>query len=524
MYRTAEKRLARLINSGEPHLLKGGKIGLEKEGLRVNSRGRIAQTPHPAALGSALTHPYITTDYSEALTEFITPPFTDVRACLEFLRDAQKFVYAHLDDELLWATSMPCIVAGEPSIPIADYGKSNIGMMKNIYRRGLGYRYGRVMQVIAGSHFNYSAPDALWPVYRDHERDRRPLRTFIADSYMAMIRNLQRFGWLIPYLFGASPAVCKSFLGGRPTSMQEFDFNTYYEPHGTSLRMSDIGYQNTRESECGIKANYDSLDDYVASLNYATSTPCPTFEKIGVIVDGEYRQLNANILQIDAEYYSTVRPKQIAINYEKPTLALKRRGIQYIELRSLDIDAFDPLGIHEHQLRFLEAFVLFCLLHESPRIDAREAREIDANQGAAARYGRDPALKLQRSGRALSLPYWAGELCEALHGICELLDADRSDKAYMRALAVQRDVVRDPERTPSARMLAEMRKAGEGFFHYAMRKSKEYQRYFDAVTLSDERLRMFTDAARESLDKQHEIEATDELSFDEYLQRYFAQV
>jgi glutamate--cysteine ligase len=147
VYRTAEQHLARLLNSGQQGLLKGGKLGLEKETLRVNRRGGVAQTPHSAALGSALTHPHITTDYSEALAEFITPPFTDVRACLEFLRDTQKFVYANLDNELLWAASMPCIVAGETSIPIAYYGTSNIGIMKNIYRRGLGYRYGRVMQV-----------------------------------------------------------------------------------------------------------------------------------------------------------------------------------------------------------------------------------------------------------------------------------------------------------------------------------------------------------------------------------------
>lgn len=523
MYRTAERRLSRLYNSGQQNLLTGGSIGLEKECLRVTREGNIAQTPHPPALGAALTNPYITTDYSEALAELITPPSSDVRDCLDFLRDTQKFVYAQLGDELLWSTSMPCVVAGETSIPIAYYGKSNVGTMKSVYRRGLGYRYGRAMQVIAGAHVNYSLPAAFWPVFQAHERDRRPRTEFISDNYMGMTRNLQRFGWLIPYLFGASPAVCKSFLHGLPSSMPEFDVNTYFEPYGTSLRMSDIGYQNTKEAACGVKASYDNLDAYVASLARATETSCAAYEPIGVLVDGEYRQLNTNLLQIEAEYYSSVRPKVVLRGNEKPSLALKRRGIEYIELRSLDINAFDPLGLSEEQLRFVEIFMLFCLLQNSPRIDADEACEIDANQGAAARRGRDPKLALQRDGETLSLTAWAAEIIEAMAGIAEMLDAGHRARRYRSALVTARETVEDPTRTPSARMLAEMRAAGEGFFHYAIAKSLEHKKYFDALSVSEDRTRLFEAAARQSLREQGEIEAADNLPFDEYLRGYFAQ-
>ncbi len=523
MYRTAERRLSRLCNSGQQSLLTGGRIGLEKECLRVTREGNIAQTRHPPPLGSALTNPYITTDYSEALTELITPPFTDIRGCLDFLRDTQTFVYANLGDELLWSTSMPCVVAGETSIPIAGYGVSNIGTMKSVYRRGLGHRYGRVMQVIAGAHVNYSLPAAFWPVFQEHEGDRRPRSEFISDNYMGMTRNLQRFGWLIPYLFGASPAVCKSFMHGLPSSMPEFDVNTYFEPYGTSLRMSDIGYQNTKEAACGAKASYDNLDAYAQSLARATETSCAAYEPIGVLVDGEYRQLNTNLLQIEAEYYSSVRPKVVLRGNEKPSLALKRRGIEYIELRSLDINAFDPLGLSEDQLRFVEICMLFCVLHDSPRIDAAEACEIDANQGAAARRGRDPQLTLQRHGKSLSLTAWAAELIEAMAGIAETLDAGHRAQCYRSALSTARETVRDPARTPSARMLNEMRAAGEGFFHYAIAKSLEHKNYFDAQSLTEDRERRFETAARHSLREQREIEAADDIPFDEYLRRYFAQ-
>jgi glutamate--cysteine ligase len=523
VYSRLSQRLNRLIGLRHSRLMRNSAIGVEKESLRVNREGSIAQTPHPRALGSALTHPYITTDYSEALMEFITPPFHDIREVLDFLRDAQQFVYQRLDKEYLWATSMPCVVAGETSIPIARYGTSNAGRMKHIYRVGLGYRYGRVMQVIAGVHFNYSFPPDFWTVYAELEGNRLAMQDYISESYMALIRNLQRFGWLIPYLFGASPAICKSFLGGAPTTLKEFNESTYYQPYATSLRMGDIGYQNNKENEHGIKASYDSLASYVDSLTCAIQTPCEDYEKIGVLIDGEYRQLNANILQIENEYYSTIRPKQLLQGNEKPTLALKRRGIAYVELRSLDVNAFDPLGINERQLHFLECFLLFCLLHDSPLIGADERRAIDDNELRAAHRGRDPELKLVRNRQSIPLCDWAAELLEEMRSVCELLDQGVPGTPYCTALDEQLRKVHDPELTPSARMLREMRDRHEGFYHFARRMSEIHQHFFNNLPLSDARERYFTELAVKSLQDQTAREAADELSFAEYLERYFAQ-
>ncbi|HHJ15327.1 MAG TPA: glutamate--cysteine ligase [Gammaproteobacteria bacterium] len=523
MYDRARQRLQRLIDLKHSHLMRNSAIGVEKESLRVNEEGGIAQTPHPPRLGSALTHPYITTDYSEALTEFITPPFHHIREVLDFLRDTQQYVYQHLDGEYFWATSMPCVVGGETSIPIAEYGSSNPGMMKHVYRQGLGYRYGRVMQVIAGVHFNYSFPPEFWPVYAELEGNRLPLQDFISESYMGLIRNLQRFGWLIPYLFGASPAICKSFLGGASTTLQEFDKTTYFEPYATSLRMGDIGYQNNKENEYGIKANYDSLAAYIDSLTCAIQTPCPEYEKIGVVVDGKYRQLNANILQIENEYYSTIRPKQILNGNEKPTLALKRRGVSYVELRSLDVNAFDPLGINEHQLYFLECFLLFCLLHDSPVISEAERKAIDENELRTAHRGREPELKLVRDGDSITLRAWAGELLEEMRGVCKLLDRSSSETPYCSALDMQRQKVEDPDLTPSARMLNEMRERGEGFYHFAKRMSEIHRHFFNNLPMSESRERYFSELATKSLEDQQAWEAADELPFADYLQRYFAQ-
>ncbi len=523
MYSLARKRLSRFLNGADGALLRSGRIGLEKENLRVGKDGHISQTSHPASLGSALSHPFITTDYSEALLEFITPPFQGLPQALDFLCDLHRFVYEKLDNELLWAASMPCVVAGDASIPIAYYGNSNVGTMKTVYRRGLGYRYGRLMQVIAGAHFNYSFAEDFWPVFQAHEKDNGPPRDFVDDAYFCLIRNLQRVGWLIPYLFGSSPAVCKSFMGGRPTQLQEFSSNTYYEPFATSLRVSDIGYQNTRESEAGINVSYDTLDRYIESLSCAIETGHPEYEKIGVLSDGEYRQLNANILQIENEYYSSVRPKPLLLGNEKPTVALAKRGIEYVELRSLDVNAFEPLGLSEDQLRFLEALMIFCLFQESPRISEQEHEEINWNLQTVAARGRETGLTLQRQGRKLGLLEWACEICGELAGICELLDQGSSGEVYTRSLACQTEAVRDPDRTPSARMLAEMRAGSLGFFHFAKGLSQAHHHYFSEYPLAQDRRLFFENAVQQSIEKQQEIEAGDDCTFDEYLARYFAQ-
>jgi glutamate--cysteine ligase len=518
-----ERRLAGIDCQDGRSLVAGGLFGLEKESLRVASDGVLSQKAHPASLGAPLAHPWVTTDYSEALLELITPPMTNSTAVLDFLGDLQTWAYGHLEEELLWATSMPCVVAGESHIPIARYGTSNAGLMKHIYRVGLGHRYGRVMQVIAGVHVNYSVPEGLWPLLQEIDGDTGIARAYVDDAYMGLVRNLQRWGWLVPYLFGASPAICRSFFGDRQVNMPLFDEGTYYEPFATSLRMGDIGYQNQKEEAVGIKACYDSVDSYAASLERAITTPAERWQRIGVRTGDEWHQLNANILQIENEYYSTVRPKQLLEGLEKPTLALRKRGIRYVELRSPDVNAFDPLGIDGVQLRFLELLFLFCLLAESPRIRQQEAREIDLNLQRTAHQGRKPGLQLVSDGRELALRSWSGDLLDAMEPLAELLDRAVDGNEYRQSLAQQRAKVDDPSATPSARMLAEMRTNGESFHAFAWRLSRQHQRYFLSRGLDEAVVRRLEEQAAQSHARQAEIEAEAGMPFGEFLQRYFDQ-
>ncbi|MCW8851086.1 MAG: glutamate--cysteine ligase [Gammaproteobacteria bacterium] len=521
MYQLLQQRLSLLNSPGIEEALAKSKIGLEKESLRVMPEGGIAQTPHPVAWGSPLTHPLITTDFSEALTELVTPPCDSVTEVIQSLDDIQNFIYRNLDNEILWATSMPCVVAGETSIPLAQYGSSNAAQMKTAYRRGLGLRYGRAMQVIAGVHFNYSFSEEFWQLYQQLLNNDEPLQDFISEQYMGLVRNLLRYGWLVPYLFGASPAVCKSFLNGKRTILQDFDENTYYEPYATSLRLGDIGYQNNKEDLAGIKACYDSLEAYAESLKCAINTPYSGYEEIGVKVNGEYLQLNANILQIENEYYSTVRPKQILQGNEKPSTALKKRGVAYVELRSVDVNAFDPHGINSEQLHFFEVLMLFCLLEESPVLSQSEIDTIDENLVLVAHNGREPGLDLRRGDEKISLQDWASELCNKMKPVASLLDRANYCENYFSSVKSQIASVFDPDLTPSARMLAEMRENNEGFFHHAQRMSKHHCHYYKTHALSESKIQFFEDAAKESIEKQHQIESGDSVSFDEFLQNYF---
>jgi glutamate--cysteine ligase len=519
--RNFERRLAGLVNSGERAILRGGRKGVEKESLRVSPDGAIAQTRHPEALGAPLTNEHITTDFSEALIELVTPPFGETWELLQYLCDLHQFVYRHLRDELLWATSMPSSIDGDASIPLAQFGSSNIGKLKTVYRHGLGVRYGRIMQAISGVHFNYSFSPKLWGVLEAVNQSRLPQQDFISEQYFGVLRNYRRYGWLVLYLFGTSPAVSNSFFAGRENTLPALDRDTVYEPFGTSLRMSDIGYRNKNQSTLSVSVN--SLAEYVRDLSRAIGTPYPPYQKLGVKVDGVYQQLNANILQIENEYYSFIRPKRIARSGERPTKALYRAGVEYVEVRALDVSAFDPVGVNQNKLRFLEAFLALCLLRESPPISSGEQAALDANHHLVARRGREPGLSLSRDGRSFPMAEWARELLDSMQGLCEMLDHGELARPYGSALEQQRAKIDDVERTPSARLLAEMRQTGESFFQLALRMSNLHKDYFLGLYPPNEsRLGEFAAEARDSLEAQRSIEAADTTDFDTYLAHYLA--
>ncbi|MBY4675598.1 glutamate--cysteine ligase [Marinobacterium arenosum] len=516
-----ENTLAWLRNGGHAPLLKGILHGIEKEGLRVDASARLAQTPHPISLGSALTHDHITTDYSEALLEFITPAFTHVDEALEFLADLHSFTLRQLGDEELWCASMPCPIPGEEAIPIARYGSSNIGRMKHIYRVGLQHRYGKMMQTIAGIHYNFSLPEALWPLYQQRLGNHDSLQDFRSAGYFKLIRNFRRHSWLLLYLFGASPALSASFMGDKPHQLQSLDSDTLYLPYATSLRMSDLGYSN--KAQASLNICFNQLPTYAASLHRAIQTPYPGYERIGIKVDGQYRQLNANILQIENEYYSDIRPKRITHSGEKPIHALMSRGVEYIEVRNTDINPFLPLGIDREQSDFIDLFLLSCLFDEDGDISNEECELISENHERVTTRGREPGLMLQTMDSEISLQDWGHQILDRAEQVAELLDDVHRCDRYRSAVASQRAKLADPEQTPSAQLLNVLRDERISHTELVLRESQRHRTTLLNREISEKQQTHLSGLVGDSLRAQAELEAGDTIDFDQFLTNYMTQ-
>ncbi len=514
-----DKRIAQLVSRGQPETLWGGRKGIEKEALRVSPNGELSRRLHPAGLGSPLTNKFITTDFSESLLEFVTPAFTHSWETLRFLCDIHQFTFENLDDELLWVASMPCCIASDAEVPLAHYGSSNLGRMKTLYRNGLGLRYGRLMQTIAGVHFNYSVPDQFWLFHQEICETGGDSAACRSEAYLGLIRNFRRMGWLVLYLFGSSPAVARCFAGAENAGIAILDKDTLYEPFGTSLRMSDLGYSNKTQSRVSISLNF--LDEYITDLRKAIHTPLRHYEELGVKVDGEYRQLNANLLQIENEYYSPVRPKRVAMSGEKPTDALERAGIEYVEIRSLDVNIFDPAGISQNELRFMEAFLLYCLLEDSPYFSDDELNHAVANHSLVARKGRTPGLTLQRAGREVSLKSWASEIFSKVASVAELIDQGDGDTNFAQAVEGFKTLVEHQDATPSARLLQELSDTGMSFTEYALQSAHGHREYFRSLAPIDaQRHAEFEQETVKSIREQQQIELADTMGFDQFLANY----
>jgi len=517
--RVFERRLAALVNSRESRLLSGGRRGLERETLRVTPEGRVSARGHPSALGATLTNPHITTDFSESLLELVTPTFNDNAALLQYLSDLHHFVYRHLDDELLWAASMPGEIASEAEVPIARYGRSHRGKFKEVYRRGLQTRYGGLMQAIAGAHFNFSFPEQFWPLWAEVRSVRTVDAVLRSTAYFELLRNFRRHGWLVLYLFGNSPALCRSFMQGRSDAeLQPLASGTLHMPYATSLRMSDLGYRN--RNQAGVEVSLNALEEYLRDLRHATHTVHPPFAALGVRVGDDYLQLNANVLQIDNEFYSTIRPKRVPAPGESQSSALARGGVEYVEVRSLDLCVFEPVGACADELHITEALLTHCLLRDSAVLGATEQQELEGNHLQVARHGRAPGLMLARAGRAVALQDWAAELLDGLQGVCELLDRGDSARRYQGALARQVAKLREPELTPAARLLRELKLADGDFPAFVCAISAQHRtRLLSGAGHEAAVQQLFAAEAAESLHEQAVIERADRGSFEDYLRR-----
>lgn len=513
------KRLQRVANKADN--FKQFSRGVERETLRYSLGGRLADTPHPKGLGAALTNRWITTDFSESLLEFITPVSTSITETMDQLADIHHFTQTQMNGEKFWPLSMPCFVEGEDSIRLAQYGTSNVGKMKTLYREGLKHRYGSLMQIISGVHYNFSFPESFWDsLYGEQSEEERAASK--SDGYFTLIRNYYHFGWMIPYLFGASPALCESFLAGRESDLPfEKVGKTLYLPYATSLRLSDLGYTNSAQSE--LKISYNDLEQYLQGMERAIRTPSDDFAKIDQLPGAERRQLNANVLQIENELYAPIRPKRVANSGEKPSEALKRGGVEYIEVRALDVNPFSPVGITEQQMRFLDLFLTWCLIRDAKCMDNKELGCWKDNWNKVILEGRKPGLILKAGchGEKISLVEFGKKIFSELKEIAEVMDSSSGGNDYLTTCQELEAWIDDPELTLSGQLLRKtLEHGGNGLLGCALGKAFREQhlahhyRYYSQQQMQDE--------VENSVKTQHNIEQADTQSFDEFLTDYFS--
>lgn len=504
--------------------IKGIQRGIEREALRIQPNGAISAQGHPSGVGCALTNGHITTDFSESLLEFITPVSTSAQETLEQLKDLQKFTLEHMGDELLWPISMPCFIKHQDDIVIAQFGESNIGQMKTLYRKGLKNRYGSMMQAIAGVHFNISFPDSFWLALQDLQGDNSELQTFISNGYLGLIRNFKRELWLISYLFGASPALCSSFLEGRSTELpfKKLGKGTLYLETGTALRLGDLGYTNSAQSS--LKVMYNSLDEYVAGLKSAINTPSDIYGQLDDYKHSDPKQLNKNILQIENEFYSPIRPKRNANSGETPTDALLRGGIEYIEIRALDVNPFSETGIDIEQIHFLDVFLTYCLLKESPNMDWDSQTRSTENLDTVVNQGRETEVMLNRSGEKVSLQSWGQAIFTQLKQVAAFMDKAYGTNAYSSTIERMSGWIAEPSKTYSGRYVRELKESGIDNGHFALALAQRYKENHLARPYNVYSAQYLTEQARQSEFDEQAVKSADTQTFTAFLDAYFKAV
>jgi len=500
LHAAVERRLAAL----PAERLRGMRRGIEKESLRTRPDGLLALTPHPAALGSPLTHPSITTDFSESQLELITGVHASAAAAMEELQHTHQAVFRAIGEEMLWVGSMPCGLPADGAIPIGQYGTSNIGRAKTVYRTGLSHRYGRRMQTISGIHYNWSLPGTS------------------SDDYFALMRNFRRHSFLLLLLFGASPAVCESFIAGVPNGLQQLAPGTLGLPHATSLRMGRLGYQS--DAQATLAVSYNGLDRYGASLQAGLTHVHPPYEAIGIVDEaGHYRQLSTTLLQVENEFYGTIRPKRVIRPEERPLHALRERGVEYIEVRCMDLDPFEPVGIAESTMRFIDVFLLHCLLSDSPPDTPAEIAALARNQERVAARGRAPGLRLLQGEGEVAMMQWTQDLLDAFEPIAAALDALHGGASHRDAVAQARAASLNPQELPSARVLREVSSAGQGgYVDLVRRLSSEAKQAVLALPWDEPLAERFEGFAAASRQKQAKLEASDRLPFEAWRQHYLS--
>jgi glutamate--cysteine ligase len=475
---------------------------LEKESLRVDRQAHLQQSPHPKALGSPLTNPSMSLDFAEAQPEIITPVFDSIEETLSFLHDYHKFTYHKLGNEYLWPYSTPCIVPSDEHIAIAQFGTSDSAKAKDRYRKGLSSRYGRKIQCLSGVHYNFSFSKEIWNYLHKEWGNDQEYKDFVSGSYLHIMRNFFRLNALNIYLFGATPVCDASFLSASTPGIQEISKDSFSFDGATSIRMSQHGYHSPQQKNLFI--DYNDLGSFVSSLQSALNTKHSDFENLR----------NSNLLQIPAELYQAIRLKVSDTNHLDFFESLDSNGIDYIELRAIDLDPFSPIGVSQEQLHFLQLLLFHCLLNESPPLTQREQAELSDNDSLVALHGRLPRTQLKIDGTSVLFTDWASETLSELSGTADFLDKVHKNKTYSLLLKREMEKVNDPSLTPSARILSRMKEEKLSFWQMGMADAEKHKKLILSQDLSEKQKKASEAQVKKSIEKERKIFLYEDMRLD----------
>lgn len=454
--------------------------GIEKENLRVTNAGKISDGSHPKVLGHPLTHSYITTDFAESQLEIVTQPTDSIEKLYSELKSIYEFIFQNLEEETIWPNSMPPAVKVNEKINIAQYGMNELGQMKTLYRKGLSHRYGSVMQLISGIHYNFSLRKEYFEKIHP-ENHRENLQTFIDENYFVLITNYLHHAWIFPYLFGASPICEQSSIIKKVDYLTIHQKGYAYAQYGTSLRLSDLGYQNKARNL--LHVSFIDLNQYINSLRLATETKHGEFSKLGMYDgDGQKMQINENLLQIENEYYAPIRPKQPIKKNERPTAALQERGIQYVEVRALDINPLCPFGLSKDDIRFIELLLLFFLFNPAQPIAEKEYLGVLDNINLVATRGRDPDLELTTNKSRVKLTELTKKLFEEIQTFFSTMQLPEE---YQSAIQKQYAKILDNNLLPSQQCLNRIEATGQDFTEFNLQLAAQHKDYFKSLSAAD---------------------------------------
>lgn len=325
-----------------------GEFGLEKESLRVTPEGFLAQTAHPF-----INNPNIERDFCENQVELITNVSDSIEEVWEELAILQKETVKTLHNletgkELLWPFSNPPYVKGEQDIPIANYQGTHIG--KEQYREYLAKKYGKKKMLFSGIHFNFSFPKEL--MEKGYQQGNvSSMKEYKNEIYLKLAKMVTRYSWLIVYLMAASPVMDGSFFHDK-------DKGKVVLKNLASPRCSKIGYWN----DFVPLLEYDNMDSYIKSIE-------------AYVERGQLKEV--------MELYYPVRLKPIG---ENSLDNLKKSGVNHIELRMLDLNPLEPVGIRKEDLKFLHLFLVYLMFLKDREFSHFEQIMAIKNEKRAAKY------------------------------------------------------------------------------------------------------------------------------------------